>query len=112
MPHSDLKHRLIAVALVVAPGGAAVYFAFAAGGTAAGAFATVALILAAVLVLRLEPESTDRQLAGRTTEAAVLALPGAIAVYLGFNSGGYFPDTTAFAVLVLVVILVLRTTLA
>ncbi|MDQ4049264.1 MAG: O-antigen ligase family protein [Actinomycetota bacterium] len=43
---------------------------------------------------------------------AILMLPGALTVYLSFNGGGFFPATTAVAVLVTIVALLLRVTLA
>ncbi len=56
---------------------------------------------------RLRPAS-PRRLAG----AALLALPGALTVYLSFNAGGYFADTQGLIALLLAVVLVLRITLA
>ena len=43
---------------------------------------------------------------------ALLALPGALTVYLGFSSGGYLPDATGVAAVVLIGALILRITLA
>jgi O-antigen ligase len=37
-----------------------------------------------------------------------LLLPGALTVYLGFNAGGYFPDTTAVVTIVLLAVLAVR----
>lgn len=44
--------------------------------------------------------------------AAVLALPGALTVYLGVNGGGFFAGTTGIVVLVVILAMVLRITLA
>lgn len=44
--------------------------------------------------------------------AAVLALPGALTVYLGVSGGGFFAGTTGFVVVLLILAMVLRVTLA
>ncbi len=51
-------------------------------------------------------------MANRLTLAVLLVLPGALTAYLSFNSGGFFPDTQAFVVIVLVLILAARIALA
>lgn len=43
---------------------------------------------------------------------AIALLPGALVVYLGFNAGGFFPEATAVAVVVVAMVLLLRTALA
>lgn len=43
---------------------------------------------------------------------ALLLLPGALTAYLGFHAGGFFPDGTAAATIVVCLALVLRATLA
>ncbi|MBA2792432.1 MAG: O-antigen ligase family protein, partial [Thermoleophilaceae bacterium] len=43
---------------------------------------------------------------------ALLLLPGGLTAYLGFNAGGFFPDGTAVAAVIVCVALVLRVTLA
>jgi O-antigen ligase len=56
------------------------------------------------------PRGEDRP-AGRSQELAVTALmllPGALIVFMGFNAGGYFPATPAIAVLLLAQILLVR----
>src|SRR5829696_2527303 len=41
--------------------------------------------------------------------AALLALPGALVIYLGFSDGGYFPATIAVGAVLTALILVVRT---
>jgi O-antigen ligase len=48
----------------------------------------------------------------RWGRAALLVVPGALVVYMGFNAGGYFPGTPAFGVLILSGLLLLRLFLA
>ncbi|MDQ4072255.1 MAG: hypothetical protein M3088_05205, partial [Actinomycetota bacterium] len=43
---------------------------------------------------------------------ALAALPAALTLYLSFNSGGFFPDATGFAVVGISLVLVVRVTLA
>ncbi len=43
---------------------------------------------------------------------ALVALPGALTLYLSFSSGGFFPDATGLAVVVVSLVLVVRITLA
>ena len=45
-------------------------------------------------------------------DAALLALPGVLTVYLAFNAGGYFADTQGLVAVLLAVVLVLRITVA
>jgi O-antigen ligase len=51
-------------------------------------------------------------IARRIGLAALLASPGALTVYLGVSGGGFFAGTTGFVVVLLIVALVLRITLA
>src|SRR4051794_9258359 len=44
--------------------------------------------------------------------AALLALPGALVVYLGFNDGGFFPSTVAVCAVFTALVLVARTMVA
>jgi O-Antigen ligase len=46
--------------------------------------------------------------AGRLAITALMLLPGALIVFMGFNAGGYFPATPAIAALVLAQILLVR----
>ena len=46
--------------------------------------------------------------AGRLASWALLLLPGGLTIYLSFNGGGFFPNTQAFAALVLAAALGLR----
>jgi O-antigen ligase/polysaccharide polymerase Wzy-like membrane protein len=48
------------------------------------------------------------ELTHRAGGAAFLALPGALVVFLGFNGGGFFPDTVAVVTVVLVLALAAR----
>jgi hypothetical protein len=52
-----------------------------------------------------EPPDTR---AGRLAVTALMLLPGALIVFMGFNAGGYFPATPAIAALVLAQILLVR----
>jgi len=55
------------------------------------------------------PERSGR---ARAATIGLLLLPGALTAYLGFNAGGFFPDGTAAATVIVCVALVLRVTLA
>src|SRR5271165_4570623 len=46
--------------------------------------------------------------AGRLAVKALMLLPGALIVFMGFNAGGYFPTTPALAAIVLAQILLVR----
>jgi hypothetical protein len=48
----------------------------------------------------------------RWAGAALLALPGALTVYLSFNAGGFFPNTPAFVALILAMAVGLRVLLS
>lgn len=48
----------------------------------------------------------------RSVIAALAALPAALTLYLSLNSGGFFPDATGLAVVVVSLVLVVRITLA
>ena len=50
----------------------------------------------------------DVQHASGLGTGALCLLPGALIVYLGFNAGGFFPDTTAIVTIVLLAVLGLR----
>jgi hypothetical protein len=57
------------------------------------------------------PRERERARAGRTEELALTALmllPGALIVFMGFNAGGNFPVATAIGALVLAQVLALR----
>src|SRR5271169_1622454 len=45
---------------------------------------------------------------GKLAVTALMLLPGALVVFMGFNAGGYFPATPAVAALVLTQILLVR----
>ena len=49
---------------------------------------------------------------GRLATAALLLLPGALTVYLSFNAGGFFPQTPAFAAILLALALAARVAFA
>ena len=62
---------------------------------------------------RLRPAGAPPLTSARSTlahagVAVAVALPGALLVYLSFNSGGFFVDTTALAAVFLAVVLVVR----
>ena len=45
-------------------------------------------------------------------DRALSLLPGALIIYLAFQSGGFFPDTTGFVVIVVLLVILVRTALA
>jgi hypothetical protein len=51
-------------------------------------------------------------LLGTVGHRALLLLPGALVAYLGLEAGGFFPSSYAFAALLVLLVIVLRTTLA
>jgi O-antigen ligase len=53
-------------------------------------------------------EETSAISLGRVGLIALMLLPGALIVFLGFNAGGYFPGTPAVAALVVTQILIVR----
>lgn len=59
-----------------------------------------------------ESAGAGARLLERVGTAALLAIPGGLIVYFGFNAGGFFPGAPAFAALVLAQVLALRTVLA
>jgi O-antigen ligase len=103
--------RRSTVALLAA-GAALTYLAFSAGGTAVGLLTAVTVTFGAALTAVTGEGAADTVVLRRAGEAAHLAIPGLLVLFLSFNSGGYFPDTTAFATLVLLAILALRAVLA
>ncbi len=63
------------------------------------------------VALRIDAPVTDEASIASLSELALIALmllPGALIVFLGFNAGGYFPGTPAVAALVLTQILLVR----
>lgn len=104
--------RLPVLALLTAAGGLGVYAAASAGGALAGLLAAGAAACAVALVARGTPAAEDAQSAGRVLDAVLLAVPGLLTVYFSFNAGGYFPGEPALVAILLLVLLLLRTTLA
>jgi hypothetical protein len=111
MVRSPLDTRLARWALAVVIGIALVYIAARAGGAVAALLTVVALACAAALVLLREPGAADALTIDRVLDGIALLAPGALIVYLAFNSGGFFPDAPAVASIALIVVLVLRITL-
>jgi O-antigen ligase len=74
------------------------------------AIAAVAVGVALVLERQREPGRTLSL--ERPLTIALLALPGALTLFFAFNAGGFFPDAPAFVAIVLLVLLILRTTLS
>lgn len=115
MQGSNLTARLPALAVLVVTGCLVVYFSARASGPLGGLLAAVGIACAGALALRplpaeVEGQSAPRALdsAGRVLDGALLALPGALTVYLAFDAGGYFPDGPALAGIALALVLVLR----
>jgi O-antigen ligase len=52
------------------------------------------------------------EILNRASKAGLLALPGVLTVYFGFNAGGFFPNTSAFVAAVLAAFLALRVMVA
>ena len=111
MPRRDLTTRLPLLALLLAGGIAAIYFAARAGGATAGVLAAVSALCALALALRVDTPSVETVSLSAIFDGVLTALPGALIVYFAFDTGGYFPASPAFAAILLVVVLVLRTTL-
>lgn len=104
--------RLATLALLLLVGAIVVYVAGRAGGAQAALPATIAVGCAAGLLL-LDGGAGARSWTLTTAFDVIgLALPAALVVFFAFNSGGYFAGPQALAAMALVVILVLRLTLA
>ena len=56
------------------------------------------------------PSHSRRPLAGSVLDAVILALPGALTVYFGFNAGGFFVGAPALGALITGILLLLRVT--
>jgi O-antigen ligase len=52
--------------------------------------------------------AVEAQHASGLGTGALCLLPAALTAYLGFNAGGFFPDTTAVATIVLIAVLIVR----
>src|SRR5947208_10516790 len=111
MLRSALSRRVTALAFLSLTGLVGIYLAARAGGAAPAVLAAVAVASGLALVARLEPASTEALSVTRVFDAVLLLLPGALVVYFAFDSGGYFPASTGFGAILLVVVLVLRVTL-
>jgi len=98
--------------LILVPGVSAVYLASRAGGALAGVAATSAVACAAGLTTRVQASANDRELVARIAHGSLLALPGVLIVYFSFNAGGFYPDTTGVAAILLALLLVVRVTTA
>jgi O-antigen ligase len=107
-----MNGRLRSIVALALPGAAAVYLAFRGGGPAAGLAALAAIGFAAALIVRVQSAPVDAELVGRLARGAILALPGAMVLYFSFKAGGFFPAAPALVAIVLLLILVLRITLA
>jgi O-antigen ligase len=57
---------------------------------------------------RIAVETTSAVSLSEASTIALMLLPGALVVFLGFNAGGYFPGTPAVAALILTQILIVR----
>src|SRR4051794_5021781 len=102
--------RTAGLLVLVALGVVGIYFAARAGGSAAGAFAVVTLVCGVALALRAARSAEPGQL-DWVFDQVLIAVPGALIIYLSFESGGYFPQGPAVAAIFLIVVLVLRITL-
>lgn len=74
--------------------------------------AAIAAACALALALQRRSDTQARFAAARAFDRLLLTLPGALVVFFAFNAGGYFPDIVAVAALALVVVVVLRLTIA
>jgi len=92
----------------------AAYLAVSAAGPAGLAVVLAAAGFAAALVLwtRREAPTVDAALIGRLATGGVLLVPALITVGLSLSGGGFFPDSIAWAVIALAVILIVRCALA
>ena len=104
--------RLPALALLVVAGSLGVYVAARAGGALAGVLAAGAAGCAVLLLAREAAAAEEAPSAGQVLDAVLLAVPGLLTVYFSFSAGGYFPGEPALGAILLLVLLLLRTTLA
>ncbi|MBA3429422.1 MAG: O-antigen ligase family protein [Actinobacteria bacterium] len=105
------RGRLATLAVVLGAGAAVTYVAFRSGSTLLGVLSLVTVALALSLALYVRPGTAESAAVEQFSAAVLLALPGAMVVYFAFSAGGFFPDAHAVMALVLLVVLVLRTTL-
>lgn len=101
-------------ALLLLPGALVIYLSREMGGGAAGWSATGAVAFAVMVsVIGLGAQgSVERRALSGLANAAGTVLPAALTVYLAFNAGGFFPDTTGIVAVVLAVALMARIALA
>ncbi len=84
------------------------YVSFGAGGAGAGlgALVSLGLLLAAVRLARNEPE--DAAVVRWIGSRALMLLPGALVVYLGYHAGGFFPGPASLVAVLLALVLGVR----
>ena len=90
----------------------AVYAAARSGGAAAALPALVAVSLAAALAVRAGTDAEDRERIRSAADMAGAFVPGALVAYLGFSSGGYYPDAVGYAAVALALLVAVRAALA
>jgi O-antigen ligase len=60
----------------------------------------------------MQASASDRELVVHIAHSSLLALPGVLIIYFSFNAGGFYPNTTGVAAIVLALLLVVRVTMA
>jgi len=105
---------MIVVAPLVISGILAAFIGFELGGAFAGISLIVAALTGIALAIRLSTEGgkDERPFYERLGTWLLIALPGLLTVYLGFQSGGYFPDAYSLAAFLLTIALAARFALA
>src|SRR3954468_6756631 len=98
MLRTSIANRLAQIGLLFFAGAAAVFFAARAAGATGAGLAAIALACAFGLIL-LTGRREEALPVSLAFDAIVLALPGALIVFFSLNSGGYFPDAPAVAVI-------------
>src|SRR4051794_12537256 len=109
MRRTSIANRLAPTGLLVVAGAAAGFFAARGAGATGGLLAGIALACAVALIL-LADRGEGAVSVSIAFDALLLALPGLLIVYFAFDSGGYFPASSALMAVVLVILLVLRIT--
>jgi len=81
------------------------YVTLSLGGTIGGVGVLLTGVLAAIAVLRARADPAQGPVVSRLMWGALMLLPGALAVFLAFNAGGFFPVAPAFAAVLLALLL-------
>jgi O-antigen ligase len=107
MPAVNAGQRLIALIPALLAGAVLVGWSFTAVG-AGGGVASLVLVTLVLILVTWVGESQARRRARRLLAGALVVLPGAVTVFLGFNAGGFFPEATTLALLALAISILVR----